>query len=156
MKWLFGIVIIILLVVSVRFRTLAGYFVVIFIVGGSLFWGFQEYENTKSRSKISPAEVVLRNISFESVNNNFLMSGRIVNNSENHTLSGLQLKIDVKDCTNNEDVHCTVFAEKEEYIYLTIPPGQARDFRKEIYLYSNLNIENKLVWDYSVEYAESK
>jgi len=157
MKWLFGIIILVLLVVSARFRKFAGYFIVIGIVGGSLIWGFQEYEKNKSKSRISSAEVILRNISFEAINNNeYELTGRIVNNSEKYTLNGLQLRINAKDCANDGDTHCIVFTEKKEYIYITIPPGQARDFKKEINLYSDQNLENKLVWDYSIEYAESK
>jgi hypothetical protein len=82
------------------------------------------------------------------------MTGRILNNSEKYTLSGLQVKISVKDCINNND--CIIFSENNEYIYISIPPTQARDFKKEIYLYSNQSIENQLVWNYSIEYTESK
>ncbi len=156
MKWLFGIIVLILLVVSARFRKFAGFVVLICIVGGALLWGYQEYEKNKSKSRISASEVTLENISFETRNNNYELTGRIVNNSEKYILNGLQLKITVKDCTNNDDTHCIIFAEKKEYIYLSIPPRQARDFKKDIYLYLNQSIENKLAWDYSIEYAESE
>lgn len=156
MKWLFGIIVLIMLVVSARFRKFAGFLVLICIVVGSLLWGYQEYEKNKPKNRISASEVILKNISFEAINNNYELTGRIVNNSEKYTLSGLQLKITIKDCTNNDDTHCIIFAEKKEYIYLSIPPRQARDFKKEIYLYSNQNIENKLVWDYSIEYVTSE
>ena len=156
MKWLAVIIVLILLVVSARFRKFAGIFVLVCIVGGLLFWQYQEYEKNKSRNRISPSELVLKNISFKPSNSNYEMTGRIINNSEKFTLNGVQLKITVKDCTNNDNINCIIFSEKNEYIYVYIPPKQARDFKKDIYLYSDQNKEDRLVWDYSIEYAESE
>lgn len=123
---------------------------------GLIVWQYQEYEEGKSKTRILPSEVVLRKISFDPIGNNYQMTGRIYNNSEKYNLSGVQLKIIAKDCVNNNEDNCVIFSETNEYIYISIPPGQARDFKKEIYLYSNQNVENKVVWNYSIEYAESK
>lgn len=156
MKWFLGIIILILLVVSVRFRKFAGFFVLIWISGAFLFWQYQDYEKNKSKNRISPSEVVLEKISFKPISNNYEMTGRMLNNSEKYTLSGVQLKIIVKDCTNNDDTKCIIISEKNEYIYISIPPKQARDFKKEIYLYSDQIVEDKLIWNYAIEYTESK
>jgi len=123
---------------------------------GLIVWQYQEYEESKSKTRILPSEVVLRKISFDPIGNNYEMTGRIYNNSEKYNLSGVQLKIIAQDCVNSNEDNCVIFSETNEYIYIAIPPRQARDFKKEIYLYSNQNVENKVVWDYSIEYAESK
>ena len=157
MKWLAGVIILILLVVSERFRKFAGVFILICVVGGLLFWQYQEYEKNKPRNRISPSELVLKNVSFKPSNSNYEMTGRIINNSQEFTLNGVQLKITVKDCANNNNNNdCIIFTEKNEYLYVNIPPKQARDFRKDISLYSNQIIEERLVWNYSVEFAVSE
>lgn len=156
MKWVAGIIVLILLVVSVRFRKFVGFFVLVCAVGGLLFWQYQEYEKNQSRNRISPSELIFKSVSFKSSNSNYEMTGRIINNSEKYALNGVQLKITVSDCTNNDDINCIIFSEKNEYLYVYIPPKQARDFRKDIYLYSDQNKEGRLVWNYSIEYAESE
>ena len=82
--------------------------------------------------------------------------GRIINNSEKYALNGVKLKIIVKDCANNDNTQCIVISEVDEYLYINIPSKQARDFRKDIYLYSDQSRSDDLVWNYSIEYTESK
>jgi hypothetical protein len=156
MKWLAGIIILILLVVSAKFRKFAGLFILVCAVGVLLFWQYQEYEKYKPRNRISPSELVFKNVSFKLSQSSYEMTGRIINNSEKFTLNGVQLKITIKDCANNDNIDCIIFSEKNEYIYVYIPPKQARDFIKDISLYSDQNKENRLVWSYSIEYAESE
>ncbi|SDX04012.1 hypothetical protein [Nitrosomonas communis] len=155
MKWLVGIIILILLIVSVRFRKLAGSLVLLGIVVGLLLWQYQEHEKNKSKNRISPSELVLKNITFKPSNSHYEMTGRIINNSQTFTLNGVQLKITAKECANNNN-DCIIILEKNEYVYVHIPPKQARDFRKEVSFYSNQIIEGKLVWNYSVGFAESE
>ena len=84
MKWLVGIIILILLVVSARFRKFAWFFVLICVAGGLLFWQYQEYDENKSKNRISPAELIFKDISFKPSNGNYEMTGRIINNSEKY------------------------------------------------------------------------
>ena len=156
MKWLAGIIILILLLVSARFRKFAWFFVLICVGIGLLFWQYQEYEENKSKNRISPAELVFKDISFKPSNGNYEMTGRIINNSEKYALNGVKLKIIVKDCANNDNTQCIVISEVDEYLYINIPSQQARDFRKDIYLYSDQSRSDDLVWNYSIEYTESK
>lgn len=156
MKLLLGVIILIMLIVSVRFRKFVGLLALMWITGAFLFWQYQNYEENKSKNRIHPSEVILNNISFKPINNNYEMTGRIKNNSEKYNLSGVQLRITAKDCTDRYSDNCIIFSEKEEYIYISIPPKQARDFRKDIYLYSDQLIKDKIIWDYSIGYVESK
>ncbi|MEQ1777360.1 MAG: hypothetical protein ABL863_02315, partial [Nitrosomonas sp.] len=102
MKWLAGIIVLILIVVSEKFRKFAGFFVLVCVIGGLLFWQYQEYEKNKSRNRISPSELVLKNVSFKLLPSSYEMTGRIINNSEKFTLNGVQLKITIKDCASND------------------------------------------------------
>lgn len=154
MKWFAGIIILILLLVSAGFRKFAGIFVLVCVVGGLLFWQYQEYEKNKSRNRIAFSELVFKNISFRPSNGNYEMTGRLINNSEKYTLKGVQLRIIARDCAYDAD--CIVILDGNEYIYINIPAKQARDFKKDIYLYSDQNIRDKLIWDYSIEYTESE
>lgn len=156
MKLLLGIIILIMLIVSVRFRRFLGLLALMWIAGAFLFWQYQDYEENKSKNRIHPTEVILSNIIFKPINNNYEMTGRIRNNSEKYNLSGVQLSITAKDCTNKYDNNCIIISEKKEYIFISIPPKQARYFKKDIHLYSDQLIKDKVIWDYSVEYAESR
>ena len=156
MKWLAGIIIVILLLVSAGFRKFAGIFVLICVVGGLLFWQYQEYEKNKLRNRIALSELVFKNISFKPYNGNYEMTGRLINDSDKYTLNGVQLKITARDCAYDDHADCIIISDANEYIYINIPAKQARDFRKDIYLYSDQDIGDKLVWDYSIEYTESK
>ncbi len=156
MKWLAIIIILILLAVSAGFRKFAGILILIFAVGGLLIWQYQEYEANQSRTKIMPSELIFEGVSLEPSNEAYDIIGRVINNSDKYSLSGVQLKLAVSDCTNNEKNDCIIIAQQDEYIYIDIPPKQARDFKKNIYLYSDINIRGELVLDYSIEYAEAK
>ena len=155
MKWLAVIVILILFVVSAGFRKFAGILVLTCAIGGILIWQYQEYEESQSRKMILPSELTFEGVSLESSNGNYDFIGRIINNSDKHSLSGVQFKLAVKDCAKNDKRDCIIVSEVDEYIYINIPPKQARDFKKNIYLYSDINIRGKLVLDYSIEYAET-
>lgn len=155
MKWFAIVSVLILLIVSVRFRKFALSLVMLLVFCGLMVWIYQEYETHQVRNRILPAELRLENVSFAPFNNDYEMTGRIINGSEKYPLNGLQLKISVKECNDHEDLNCIIFYETEEYIYILVPPKQARDFKKVITLYSNQAIKGRLVLDYSIVYADS-
>lgn len=156
MKWFAIVSVLILLIVSVRFRKFALSVALLLGLCGLIIWGYQEYEAHQVRNRILPAELTLRNVSFSPLNNDYEMTGRIINGSEKYPLNGLQLKISVKECAkDDDDLNCIIFYETEEYLYIMVPPKQARDFKKLITLYSNQAIKGRLVWNYSIVYADS-
>jgi hypothetical protein len=156
MKWFAIVSVIILLIVSVRFRKFALSVAMILAFSGLMVWLYQEYEIHQVRNKILPSELRLENVAFMPLNNDYEVTGRIINGSEKYPLNGMQLKISVKECADdNVDLNCIKFYETEEYIYITVPPKQARDFKKIITLYSNQAIRGKLIWNYTILYADS-
>ncbi len=156
MKWLAIIVILILLTVSARFRKFTGILVLTCAVGAGLIWQYQAYEESKSRNRILPSELFFEGVVLDHSDSNYDIIGRIINNSDKYSLSGVQIKLKIRDCTNDNNNDCIIVSEVDKYIYINIPPKQARDFKKSIYLYSDINIKGKLVLDYSIEYAETK
>ena len=156
MKWLLIIVFLVLLAVSAGFTKLAGTLVLFCVIGGILIWQYQVHEEKQSRKNILPAELTFEDLSLESFNENYKLTGRIFNNSDKYGVRGIQIKITVSDCKIDKSDECVIITEADEYIYADIPPKQARDFRKNILLYSDIVIKGKLDWDYSIEYIESK
>ncbi len=156
MKWLAFIVFLVMLAVSAGFRKFAGVIVLVGAVGGILIWQYQVYEENQSRKNILPAEVTLEDVSLSTLNENYKLTGRLFNHSEKHNLSGVQLKLTVSDCAIGERNNCVIIKEADEYIYIDIPSQQARDFKKNIFLYSDIDIKGKLNLGYIVDYAETK
>lgn len=157
-KWLVGIAILSLVVVSPRFRKFAVVFVVIASVIGVALWQYQEYERNKSKSSIHPSELILQNMEFKPLDTDyeFEMTGRVINNSEKYTLKSIVLIVTTQECSDSAQTDCLIVSEQQESLYLTVPPHQARYFKKDIYLYSNQNIKKDLVWGHSIRYAVSE
>ncbi len=156
MKWLAIIILLVLLAVSAGFRKFAGILILICAVGGLIIWQYQIYEKNQTRNNILPSELIFEDLSLEPSYESYDITGRIINNSDTHTLSGVQLKLTVSDCKNDDKNDCIIISETDEYIYINIPSKQARDFKKNIYLYSDINIKGTLALDYLIEYAETK
>ncbi len=157
-KWIFGIAVLALIIVSPRFRKFALIFLLIASIIGVALWQYQEYERNKSKNSIHPSELVLQNMEFKPLDTDyeFEMSGRIINNSEKYTLKSIVLTITTQECGDSSQADCLIVSEQQESLYLTIPPHQARYFKKAIYLYSNQNIKKNLVWGHSIRYAVSE
>lgn len=156
MKWLLIVVFLALLAVSAGFRKFAGALVLFCAIGGILIWQYQVYEENQSRKNILPSELAFENVSLESLNENYRLTGRIINNSDKYDVRGVQVKLTVSDCKIEDNNNCIIISEADEHIYVDIPSKQARDFRRNIFLYSDIIIKGTLDWDYSIEYVESK
>ncbi len=110
MVWIIGLVVLILLVVSAGFRKFAGIFVLIAVIGGVIYWQYQEnyqenyqekyLENEEqSKTRIKQSELLFEDVSL--INTSYgspYMVGRITNNSSQYTLKEVQLKLTFRDC----------------------------------------------------------
>ena len=115
MAWIFGIVILILLVVSTGFRKFAGVLVLVFAVGGFLYWQYQENEERESKKRIPISDLKFDGVTLKSSYSSYDMVGRITNNSANYTLKAIQLKLTFKDCEKANPGNCVVVAQYEIY-----------------------------------------
>ena len=156
MAWIVGIVVLILLVVSAGFRMFAGVLVLIFAVGGFIFWQYLEYEERESKSRIPQSELVFEGMSLKpSYGSSYDLIGRIVNNSNKYTLKSVQLKLTFRDC-EKDNKNCIVIYEDSENIYINIPPKQARDFKESVYLYSDISLKVEMAWDYKIQHTKAE
>ena len=156
MAWIFGIVILILIVVSAGFRKFAGVLVLICIAGGLLYWLYQENEESESKRRIPASDLKFEGVFLKPSYSSYDLVGRITNNSAKYSLKAIQIKLTFKDCDKVNPSNCVVVAQSDEHIYINIPPGQARDFKEGVYLSSNLNIKGTMVWEYTIEYTKAE
>ena len=102
--------------------------------------------------QVSQDQVQLSNLNTElSYADNWIYSGRITNSSS-QTLTDVELKVKLYDCpaTQSEITDsCIVIGEVDEFLTLTVPPRQARDFSDNVY-FKNAMPQGKLMWDYEI------
>ena len=156
MAWIVGIIILILLVVSAGFRKFAGTLVAIAVIAGFLYYQYEKREEKLSMQRIPISEITFQDVILKPSYSSYELVGRITNNSKLYSINEVQLKLTFRDCVKNDESKCVIFAEENEHIYINIPPKQARDFKEGIYLYSDLKVKGKLVWDYQVVYTKAK
>lgn len=156
MVWVAGIVILILLIISAKFRKFFGVLVLASATGGFLYWQYEKHEEEQSKSRISPSELFFEGVSLNSSYGSYNIVGRITNNSDKYTLNEVQLKITFRDCDKGTQKNCIIIAQNNETIYINIPPKQARDFKEGVYLNSDVHFKGEMVWDYSIESTEAK
>ena len=150
MAWIIGIVILILLVISSGFRKFAGMLVLVAGVGGFIYYQIEQNEEKNSLKRVKASELVFEDVKLQPSYGSYDIVGRITNTSGNYTVNKVKLKITFRDCKNKNQTDCIVISDETEEMYLRIPPKQARDFKKGIYLSSNTKAKGNLVWNYNV------
>ncbi|NMG42866.1 hypothetical protein GPA22_03830 [Aromatoleum toluvorans] len=152
MAWLLGIAVLVLLVVSSGFRKFALGLVALTVAGGGLLYIQSELEQSRSLSRIAISELAFENVALKPEYSGYKLSGRIMNNSTNYTLKQVKLVVTMQDCTGaTGSQNCITIGESSEYLYLGIPPVQARDFEEPVYFAGRgLNPKGHLQWSYSV------
>ena len=77
--------------------------------------------------------------------------GRIRNKSPVYTLTRVALELTMHDCVKED---CEIVGKTTENIYVTIPPGQARDFKQGfIHFGTLLKPRGEYKWNYKVLYT---
>lgn len=152
MAWLAGIVVLILLVVFPGFRKFVGVLIAIAAVMGGIYYLQDEHEKKLSLSRIRVSETTLEDMELKKEYGSYHITGRIKNNSEMYTLRELVLTVTMRDCSGEaRPENCITIGESNPRTYLTIPPGQARDFEMGVYFPGDgPHPKNRGVWDYSI------
>lgn len=158
MAWVIAIVVLVLLVVSAGFRKLALGLVVIAVVGGVIAYLYGQAEEKQSLTRIPVSQLVFENVRLNPDYSSYKLSGRIKNNSAQFTLTKLVFAITMQDCTGDVSArNCVTIGETNESVYLTVPPGQARDFQDSVYFSGGaLKPKGRLEWNYSVSQTMAK
>ena len=152
MAWLIGIVVLVLLVASAGFRKFALGLVALGAVVGGVVYLNNEYEESRSLSRIPVSNLVFENVTLNPDYSSYKISGRIKNNSAKFTLKQVTFVVTMKDCADaSPSQNCLTIGEDSESVYLNVPPGQARDFEDSVYFSGGtLKPKGRLEWSYLV------
>jgi hypothetical protein len=150
MAWLIGIVVLVLLVISPGFRRLAGGLIALALMIGGIFYLKNEQEERQSLTRIKVSELDFESVTLSPNYSSYKLAGRIKNNSPKHTLKQVTFVVTMQDCAAQSQ-NCVTIGENKETTFLTIPPGQARDFQESVYFSgSRLNPKGHMEWQYTV------
>lgn len=165
MGWVFVTIILLLFVLVPGFRVFAlglfGLIVVVTLIDSGRSQRAEreaEREAAASLKRISREEIQLSDFKLSKSAYKHQISGRIKNNSSKFTLSELGLKITLKDCiedTSSTESKCDIVGQSDTAIDTTVPPGQARDFSRNVDFDSETRIRGKLSWYYTVSYIKA-
>jgi hypothetical protein len=84
--------------------------------------------------------------------------GKLLNHSPSYTLTGLGIRLSIKDCMEGDgtsEEKCVVLEDVEIHLSLFIPPGEEREFNKRLY-FRELHPRGHIQWEYIVVYTEAK
>lgn len=157
MKWLIGIVVLVLLVVSVRFRKFVLGLVALGAAVGGVVYLMKEREESRSLSRIPVSQLTFENVMLTPDYSGYKISGRIKNTSAQFTLKEVRYIVTMQDCTGESpSKNCVTIGESKETVYLNVPPGQARDFEDSVYLGGTLKPKARLEWHYVVSQTKGE
>ena len=158
MAWLAGIVVLILLVVFPGFRKFAGGLFALTAVVGGFFYLQHEREESRSLSRIKSSELTFENVALTPDYSGYKLAGRVKNSSAKFTLKQVTFMVTMQDCTGeSRSQDCITIGESNETVYVTVPPGQARDFDESVYFSGGvLKPKGHLQWNYSVSQTKGE
>jgi hypothetical protein len=110
-------------------------------------------ETAAARTRIQFSEVELVDLGLQprykyTQSGSYTLVGRVRNGSAQYTLSQIRLKLTMRDCT--EPAGCETVGEVDESIYLSVPPGQARDLDEFVDFSGLGQPRGKHQWDYQL------
>ncbi|MFD2366695.1 hypothetical protein [Pseudoduganella sp. GCM10020061] len=151
---LIGLVIAAILIKSVAFRIVAG----LLIAGAIVLIVFEQMETRKeteeSLTRIKPSELQMSDVSLKpGYANSYRLSGRVVNRSPRHTLTGIAFTVKVEDCTMAPAAPtCVTIGEGSARIAPTVPPGHARDFDELVaFDKASPTVRGQMKWSYTID-----
>ena len=158
MKWLIGIVVLVLLVVSVGFRKFVVGLVALGAAVGGVVYLNNEREESRSLSRIPVLQLIFENVLLRPDYSGYKISGRIKNTSAQFTLKEVIYIVTMQDCTGESPSNnCVTIGESTESVYPNVPPGQARDFEDSVYFTGGtLKPKARLVWHYVVSQTKGE
>ena len=152
--------------IAIRGNSLKAAFIVAALVGifVAIFFHWMTAENSresaensresKSYSLISPSELALRDVNLSQPLSDSLGAWEIkgvVKNNSPRTLTGLWLKVTVRDCPNAS--LCTTIGEAIRHIVINVPPSQTRIIDEGDLFPREMFIPEKLKWSYEIAQA---
>jgi len=110
-------------------------------------------EQAKTLIKLNEVEVIDPRLSFSTYDGRQpdKLIGRIRNNSR-YPIEELEFSLTFRDC--NSDRNCEIIGESNPSVFISVPPGQSRDF--STYVSGGQMVpRGKLEWQYSLKGVEA-
>jgi hypothetical protein len=127
------------------------------LVGIFLYWIIPENNReANSHSLIAPSELESSDVTLSQPPNHspggWEVKGAIKNNSP-RTLTGLWLKVTVRDCPSGSA--CATIGEEIKHLHIDIPASQIRTFDSDLFS-NDMLIPEKLEWSYQIVQTDAK
>lgn len=157
MYWLVGLLAIVLAIYFRKFRIALLVGVGIIGVIGLGLYLHGEWEEKESLNRISPREIAIEDLIMTPMSQTgdvYKLQGRIFNNSKNFRLDEIDFFTILLDCPKNKETSdCITIGSTTLNIYLSVPPGQARDFSTSA---TFPNAHPKGVWNWNMRISQIK
>lgn len=156
MHWLLlaGLVLV-LVIMSIRFPRVGLPILGVFVVVGSLLFFYTQGEVEKASALIATDRIQLDHMKFEGgYAGSYNVSGRIRNQSAAHTLTEVTIQLVMSDCAPQTD-ECEILGDVSTRIATHVPPGQARDFKGNVY-FEKAQPRGEVAWDYQVIASQAR
>jgi len=99
MAWLFAGVVLLLLVISAKFRFVAAGLAVVVVAVGAIGWLASDMERRASRTRIAVSELSFKDVDIELSSLSHRLSGRVTNGSAHHSLKSVEIQLSAHDCS---------------------------------------------------------
>jgi hypothetical protein len=170
MIWLLaGVFVLWVAIVSPTLRRVLAALVGVTITGALLLLGWLNHqerrrgtESEAAKQRIPITRIDLRDMRMGTGGPSVTLTGRVRNNDSVHTLTGLELRLQVFDCSPNvagpaastrqssAEPICDTVGDAMQAISINVPPGQARDFDQYV-RFRDLRAPNmKRTWTYEL------
>jgi hypothetical protein len=130
---------ILLIVISSRFRVFALFACVSLFFMGSIYYLHSQYAEMRSKELIPIRDIEIRDIGLNTTPfHNYKIRGRISNNSPDHTLHRVSLRVFMEDCAEDEseETDCELIGDTVD-VFVHAPPQQIRDFEEYVYFFGS-------------------
>ena len=140
MAWVAGVVgVVAFIYFMIRFESFRGIVILLAVgIGGYVWWDNNENKKrTQLAETLIPKSQVHLTDTRLSIGSLGELTGKVRNSSTKYTLSGLTLKITIRDCPTKKSISkgCDIVGENEVYSRVTIPPGQVRSISEYVSFY---------------------
>ena len=133
---------------------IAGTIIAAVLLGGLFYYALTAPATPEEElNRITSDEIMLEGVDLALDPRVSKLSGRVVNNSDNYTLTGISFDVKLYDCASADTplTACFTIGEDTKEARLSAPPGQLRAFEAAL-IFPNLpKVEGVLRWDYRVE-----
>lgn len=146
--------VILLLIISSRFRVFALVACLSLSILGSIYYLHSQYKEIRSKRLIPIQDIEIRDIALNSTPfGNYKIIGLINNRSADYTLRRVSLRIFMEDCVRDDsgDTDCEVIGDRVEEVFVNAPPQQIRDFEQYVYFFGRKpTLPSTLNWHYVI------